>query len=61
MAVENFSPLPPPNSSMTRVHDFTSDLPRATKIVEKIKEIVEIVYRYKGLKRKLFYEILKII
>jgi hypothetical protein len=40
---------------------LTSDLPRATKIVEKIKEMVEIVYRYKGLKRKLFYEILKMI
>jgi hypothetical protein len=46
---------------MTRVHDFTSDLPRAIKIVEEIKEMVDIVYRYKGLKRKLIYEILKMI
>jgi hypothetical protein len=46
---------------MTRVHDFTSNLPRAIKIVEKIKEMVDLVYRYKGLKRKLIYEILKMI
>jgi hypothetical protein len=46
---------------MTRVHDFTSDLPSAIKIVEKIKEMVDIVYRYKRLRKKLIYEILKMI
>jgi hypothetical protein len=46
---------------MTRVHYFTSDLPRAITIIEKIKEMGDIVTRYKGLKRKLIYEILKMI
>jgi hypothetical protein len=46
---------------MITEHDFTSDLPRAIKIVEEIKEMVDIVGRYKGLKRKPFYEILKMI
>jgi hypothetical protein len=59
MATEILSPLPPPSSSMTRVHDFTSHLPRAIKIIEKIKEMVDIVKGYKGLKRKLIEEILK--
>jgi hypothetical protein len=42
-------------------HDFTSHLPKAIKVVEEIKEIVDIVYRYKGLKRKLIYVMLKMI
>jgi hypothetical protein len=46
---------------MTTVHDFTSYLPRAIKVVEEIKEMVDIVGRCKGLKRKLIYEILKMI
>jgi hypothetical protein len=37
---------------MTRVHNFASDLTRARKNVEEIKEMVDIVYGHKGLKRK---------
>jgi hypothetical protein len=45
MAAETKALLPSPRSSMIRVHNLASDLPRAIKNVEEIKEIVDIVLR----------------